>query len=67
MEKEWPPLYSYRCKKCDDTLQSKYPGEFVMCSCEALYVDQTPYYVRIGGNMEDIEEIKNEDTKTEEG
>ena len=60
MEKNWPPLYKYRCKKCGDTLQSKWPGQFVQCSCKSMYLDQTEYYTRIGGDMEDIEEIKND-------
>lgn len=62
----WPPAYKYRCKKCDDVLQSATYGEVVTCKCKALFVDQTPYYTRIGGNREDIEEIKVEDTKAEE-
>lgn len=37
------------CKFCNDTIYSKYSGEFVECSCGKLFVDQTPYYGRYGG------------------
>lgn len=42
------------CSKCEDTIYSKYPGEFVTCKCGSISVDQTPYYSRYLGNREDM-------------
>lgn len=42
------------CKKCGDTIKSRYEGEFVTCKCGAISVDQTRYYTRGIGNMEDF-------------
>lgn len=49
----WNPP-KYKCRKCEDIIWSKYPGEFVMCKCEAIAVDQTEYYSRYMGNPEDF-------------
>ncbi len=51
------------CDKCEDTIVSRYEGEFVICKCGAISVDQTKYYERRLGNPEDfksepIEELK---------
>lgn len=45
---KWPPP-KYKCTKCGDILQSKYPGHYVECSCGTCMVDCTPDYVRLGG------------------
>ena len=37
------------CSECGDQIHSKWDGQFVGCSCGKIYVDQTPYYCRIGG------------------
>ena len=43
------------CKKCNDEIYSRYSGQFLSCSCEAWFVDQTEYYCRAGGNQEHMD------------
>lgn len=53
-----------KCKHCGDIIESKYSGQFVRCSCGKIYIDETPYYCRIGGNKGDFEIVKDTiDTK----
>ncbi len=63
--KRWKEGYRTQvtCTKCGDKLVSKYSGQFSMCSCNLVFVDQTPYYARIGGDPLEmtIEEIKLEE------
>lgn len=47
-----------KCTHCGDIIESDGRGKFVMCSCGKCYVDETPYYWRIGGNQGDFEIIK---------
>lgn len=47
-----------KCKNCNDVLVGDNCGTFISCKCGKIYIDQTPYYVRIGGNSEDIETIE---------
>ena len=47
-----------KCNECGDTLIGDNKGTFISCSCGQHYIDQTPYYVRIGGN--NFEEIDRE-------
>ena len=54
-----------RCKKCNTIIEGDGKGTFIECKCGACYIDETKWYVRVGGNLEDIEEIKEE--KEEEG
>ena len=42
------------CAKCHDSIYSRYQGEFVTCKCGSISVDQTKYYVRHIGNLEDF-------------
>jgi hypothetical protein len=50
-----------RCKKCNQTIQSKYTHDFVSCSCGAIFVDGGSDYLRLGwsgiGKLEDELEI----------
>lgn len=57
--KPWNPA-KYKCLDCNSVLFSKYPGQFVECKCEKCFVDQTRYYVRIGGSPVLLEEEKEE-------
>lgn len=52
--KEFRPT-PIKCRQCGDIIQSKYPGQFVWCSCGETGVDQTEYYKRIIGNIEKID------------
>lgn len=47
-----------KCKKCGDILEGDKKGTFIMCSCKSCYIDETNYYCRIGGEPQNIEEIK---------
>ena len=42
------------CRLCEDTIKSRYSGEFVTCKCGAISVDQTAYYSRYIGNPQDF-------------
>lgn len=51
----------YQCPNCKDIIWSKYPGEYVTCSCSKLAVDQTEFYTRlIGTFVEPYKEDKDE-------
>lgn len=39
-----------KCKICGDVLTGDGVGTFIQCSCGNAYIDETPWYVRIGGN-----------------
>ena len=39
-----------RCNYCGDEIYSKSSGEWVECACGKYYIDQTPYYCRVGGD-----------------
>lgn len=39
------------CVNCNTTAYSVSEGEFASCSCGDIYVDQTLYYCRIGGDF----------------
>ncbi len=47
-----------KCKLCGDIIEGDKKGTFIQCSCKSCYIDETPYYVRVGGNPGDIEEVK---------
>ena len=49
-----------KCKRCGDILEGDSKGTFIQCSCKSCYIDETLYYCRIGGNLDEIEEIKEE-------
>lgn len=47
------------CLKCEDEIYSRYSGEFVACSCKTVFIDETPYYQRIGGDRQNFDwEVK---------
>ena len=46
-----------RCRKCGDVIESKSVHDFVMCSCQAIFVDGGHDYCRCGGNPEDFESL----------
>lgn len=43
-----------RCGKCDDVIWSKFAGQYAICKCGAIAVDQTPYYCRNIGDPKDF-------------
>lgn len=50
-----------RCKKCGDIIEGDEKSTFITCKCRAIYIDETPYYTRVGGNSEDVEEVTDND------
>lgn len=54
-----------RCKKCNDIIKGDGKGTYITCKCKAIAIDETPYYVRVIGDLEDIEEIKDEKNTNE--
>ena len=53
-DKSWDNGYRMvvTCLKCKDVIFSYTIGQFVSCKCNSVYVDQTPFYARIGGDEE---------------
>lgn len=49
-----------KCKKCGEVIEGDKKGTYIACKCKAIAIDETAYYVRINGNIEDFEEIKEE-------
>lgn len=50
-----------KCKKCGDILEGDGKGTFITCSCKAIFIDETKWYWRVGGNPKDIEEVKEDE------
>lgn len=50
-----------QCVKCCDIIHSSYSGEFVLCRCGKIGIDQTHDYIRMIGNEGDYLVINNED------
>jgi hypothetical protein len=43
-----------KCNKCGDVIESLHRHDFVMCSCESIFVDGGLTYLRRGGDVEDF-------------
>ena len=52
-----------QCKKCKDIIESKYVHDFKWCSCKSVAVDGGLEYLRRVGNIEDIIELSEYETK----
>jgi len=46
-----------RCRKCDDTIESRTVHDYVECYCGAMHVDGGLEYLKRGGDPDDIEEL----------
>lgn len=46
--------FKVECKKCGDTIWSRYQGEFRQCKCGAIAIDQTQHYTRYIGEKDDF-------------
>lgn len=53
--------HKIKCKLCGDIIEGDRKGTMIWCSCGKCYIDETPYYYRVGGDPRDIEEIKVDD------
>lgn len=45
------------CKNCGDVLESTFRHDFKMCHCGQCYIDGGLDYQRIGGNLDEIENL----------
>lgn len=52
--------HKYKCKNCKDIIFSSYPGEFVWCKCHNNAVDETEYYTRLIGNINELELLEDD-------
>ena len=52
-----------KCKKCGEVIEGDKKGTYITCKCKAIAIDETIYYCRINGNLEDYEEIKENENK----
>ena len=52
-----------QCKKCKDIIESKSVHDFKWCSCKSVAVDGGLEYLRRVGNIEDIIELSEYETK----
>ena len=50
-----------RCKKCGEVIEGDKKGTYITCKCKAIAIDETEYYWRINGNIEDFEEVKEDE------
>lgn len=53
--------HKIKCLKCGDIIEGDKKGHLITCKCEACFIDETPYYYRVGGDPKYIEEIKEQD------
>jgi hypothetical protein len=53
-----PTKYVATC--CGSIIFSEYSGQFKPCKCGKSFVDQTEYYVRIAGKVEEYKENSEE-------
>lgn len=47
-------MIKIKCAKCGDIIFSHYYGHYASCSCGAIAIDQTEFYVRVNGNPDDV-------------
>ena len=51
--------HKVKCLKCGDIIEGDRKGHLITCRCGNCFIDETPYYYRIGAeDLENIEEIK---------
>ena len=53
--------HKIKCLKCGGIIEGDKRGHLIFCQCKACYIDETPYYYRVGGDPDYIEEIKKEE------
>ena len=47
-----------KCKLCNDIIEGDKRGTYTACKCRAIAIDETPFYVRVIGDMKNIEDIE---------
>lgn len=46
-----------KCKKCNDTIESKHRHDFVYCNCMSIAVDGGKNYLKRVGNINEFKEL----------
>jgi hypothetical protein len=59
--KDWNPT-KYISLCCKTVIWSSYPGEWKACTCGKSFVDETNYYARLGGTVEEYIKVTNEES-----
>lgn len=39
-----------KCLKCGDIIEGDGKGTYIQCKCKSCYIDETKWYVRVGGD-----------------
>lgn len=52
-----------KCLKCGDIIEGDKKGTYIECKCKTIAIDETPYYYRIIGDLENFEVIEPIETK----
>lgn len=52
-----------RCLLCNQIIEGDRKGHLISCKCGACFIDETPYYYRIGGDPQNINMIKPDGTE----
>ena len=50
-----------RCRRCGDVIESKHRHNFVLCKCNAIFVDGGLEYIRAGGEPDCLESLAEEE------
>lgn len=48
----------YRCKLCNDVIQSQHQHDFKWCKCKAMAIDGGNSYTKLMGNIENMEKVE---------
>lgn len=51
-----------KCKHCGEVIEGDKKGTYITCKCGKIAIDETEYYCRVNGNVEDFEEVKEEES-----
>lgn len=57
MRKKLEEPTQVQCTKCNDIINSTFEGEYVQCRCGECFVDETSYYIRVGGAAKYLKEL----------
>ena len=54
-----------QCLKCGDIIEGDKKGTFITCSCKEIFIDETEWYFRFGGEPQNILVVEKNKTLTE--
>jgi len=52
-----------KCLKCGDIIEGDKKGTYIECKCKNIAIDETEYYYRIIGDLEDFEVVEPIETR----